>query len=161
MKRLNTRGCWLVLLAGLLAWGSAEPVRAAEGRDFPMERLEQLEQRVMDLAERQDQAMRRLDAQLERRDMPRPLPPEAVRPPAPPAGPSPAAMLAKRIVDAMGLMFLIGVICNILLAVWIYSDIRKRGEGPAIFIAVALLAGLPAALIYAITRIGDLRKATS
>ena len=41
------------------------------------------------------------------------------------------------------------------MAIWIYTDIRKRGEGSAIFIAMALVAGIPAALIYALTRLGD------
>lgn len=159
MKSPSACGCWLILLTGLLWCGSTGPARAAEDRDFPMERLERLEQRVMELAERQEQTMHRLEMQLERRDAPRPMPPEAVRPPAAPAGPSPSAVLAKRIMDTMGLMCLIGFVCNILLAVWIYGDIRKRGEGPAIFIAVALLAGIPAALIYALTRIGDRKPA--
>ena len=55
----------------------------------------------------------------------------------------------------MGLIFLGALLFNILAAIWIYTDIRKRGEGPAIFIAMALIAGVPAALIYAVVRIGD------
>ncbi len=55
----------------------------------------------------------------------------------------------------MGLFFLVACISNILIAIWIYTDIRKRGEGPGIFIALALMAGVPAAIIYAIVRIGD------
>ena len=43
----------------------------------------------------------------------------------------------------------------ILLAIWICTDIRKRGEGSGIFIALALLAGVPAAIIYTLVRIGD------
>jgi hypothetical protein len=53
---------------------------------------------------------------------------------------------------------LVGIVFNILLAVWIFTDIRKRGEGSGIFIVLALLAGIPAAIIYTLTRIGD-RKA--
>ena len=45
--------------------------------------------------------------------------------------------------------------CHILLAAWIYSDIRKLGQGHGIFIALALLAGFPAAILYALVRIGD------
>jgi hypothetical protein len=45
--------------------------------------------------------------------------------------------------------------CNVLLAVWIFMDIRKRGEGNGIFIALALLAGFPAAVVYSLVRIGD------
>ena len=55
----------------------------------------------------------------------------------------------------MGLFLLVAVVFNILLAVWIFTDIRKRGEGSGIFIALALLAGIPAAIIYALVRIGD------
>ena len=61
----------------------------------------------------------------------------------------------KGLQDLLGLLFLIGIICNILLAIWIFTDIRKRGEGSGIFIAMALVAGIPAALIYALTRLGD------
>jgi len=64
----------------------------------------------------------------------------------------------KKLHDFLGLLFLIGLICNILLAIWIYTDIRKRNEGSGIFVALALVAGIPAAIIYALTRIGD-RKA--
>jgi hypothetical protein len=48
--------------------------------------------------------------------------------------------------------------CHILLAVWIFVDIRKRGEGNGIFIALALLAGFPAAVVYSLVRLGDLKK---
>ena len=53
------------------------------------------------------------------------------------------------------LLFLIGILCNILLTIWIFTDIRKRGEGSGIFVALALVAGIPAALLYALVRIGD------
>ena len=47
------------------------------------------------------------------------------------------------------------LVCNILLAAWIFTDIRKQGQGHGIFIALALLAGFPAAILYAVVRIGD------
>jgi hypothetical protein len=53
------------------------------------------------------------------------------------------------------LIFLGGIICNILMAIWIYTDSRKRGEGSGIFVALALVAGIPAAIIYSLVRIGD------
>jgi len=53
------------------------------------------------------------------------------------------------------LCFFVGFIFNILIAIWIFTDIRKRGEGSGIFIVLALLAGIPTAIIYAIVRIGD------
>jgi hypothetical protein len=46
-------------------------------------------------------------------------------------------------------------VCNILLAAWVYTDIRKLGQGHGIFIALVLLAGFPAAILYALVRIGD------
>ena len=52
-------------------------------------------------------------------------------------------------------LFLVAIAFNILVAVWIHTDIRKRGEGSGIFIALAVLAGIPAAIIYALVRIGD------
>jgi hypothetical protein len=49
--------------------------------------------------------------------------------------------------------------CHILLAVWIFLDIRKRGEGNGIFIALALLAGFCGAILYALVRLADMKKA--
>jgi preprotein translocase subunit SecY len=43
----------------------------------------------------------------------------------------------------------------VLLVVWIDTAIRKRGEGSGIFIALALVAGVPAAIIYSLVRIAD------
>ncbi len=53
---------------------------------------------------------------------------------------------------------LVTIVCHILLAVWVYTDIRKRGEGNGIFIVLALLAGFFGAGLYALVRIGE-RKA--
>ncbi len=69
-----------------------------------------------------------------------------------------AAMRAKAWHDIHGLLTLCvlgAIIFNILLAIWIFTDIRKRGEGSGIFIALALVAGIPAAIIYTLVRIGD------
>jgi hypothetical protein len=59
---------------------------------------------------------------------------------------------------AVGLVsaaLLVWLICNILLAAWIFTDIRKQGQGHGIFVALALLAGFPTAILYALIRIGD------
>jgi len=59
---------------------------------------------------------------------------------------------------ALGLLkaaLLVLFACHILLAAWIFTDIRKLGQGHGIFIALALLAGFPAAILYALIRIGD------
>ncbi len=49
-------------------------------------------------------------------------------------------------------------VVHVLLATWMFTDIRKRGEGHGIFIVLVLLAGLPAAILYALVRIGDAKK---
>jgi hypothetical protein len=49
-------------------------------------------------------------------------------------------------------------VCHILLAAWIFMDIRKLGQGNGIFIILALLAGFPAAILYALVRIGDKKQ---
>ena len=96
-----------------------------------------------------------------RRQMALPGAPGVGQPTPPPGAPVPtgtppaAGKPLKQIADMLGLFFLVACIFNILLAIWIYTDIRKRGEGSGIFIALALLAGIPAAIIYALVRIGD------
>jgi hypothetical protein len=50
---------------------------------------------------------------------------------------------------------LLVVIVHILVAVWVYQDIRKRNAGSGIWIVIALLAGLLGVLVYAVVRIGD------
>ncbi len=47
------------------------------------------------------------------------------------------------------------LIVHILVAVWVYQDIRKRNAGSGIWIVIALLAGLVGVLVYAVVRIGD------
>ena len=57
------------------------------------------------------------------------------------------------------LSLLVILACHILLAVWVFLDIRKRGEGNGIFIALALLAGFCGAILYALVRLADIKKA--
>ena len=157
------------------------PVYAAE--DDPggqADRLQRLERRMNELAQQQQQMMQRLGETLERqapmiapgregirRPMaqpgqagifrPTPLP-EAPAPEGVPVPPLPSGMATKHlkaIAGVLKLFCLIAFLFNILIAIWIYTDIRKRGEGAGIFIALALMAGVPAAIIYAIVRIGD------
>ena len=44
---------------------------------------------------------------------------------------------------------------NVLLAVWVFVDIRKRKMGSGIWVALVLLTGLCGAAVYALVRIGD------
>jgi hypothetical protein len=53
------------------------------------------------------------------------------------------------------------LIVRILVAVWIYQDIRQRGAGSGIWIVLGLLGGLLGALVYAVVRLGDTRKETT
>ncbi len=179
MKSLTWRLCLMATFAWLTLFGKTTMAVAAEqDGGGPGPRLERLEQRINELAQRQEQLLRRLGAQPERQEQllrqpgaqpvgPGPITqpgPENPRRPMPavgPAGEPTAPAAAKALQDIGGLLrlcVLVGIVFNILLAVWIFTDIRKRGEGSGIFIVLALLAGIPAAIIYTLTRIGD-RKA--
>ncbi len=145
-----------------MVFGTALPARAAdEDRGTIGDRLERLERRLDELAQRQEQMMQHFGAMPERQrpgllpgpgrmggQMSLPVPAGSVRPP----------VREKALRDIGGLVtlaLLCCFVCNILLAIWIFTDIRKRGEGPGIFIALALVAGIPTAIIYSLVRIGD------
>jgi hypothetical protein len=55
----------------------------------------------------------------------------------------------------LGLFFFACFVVHILVAIWVYKDIRARECGSGIWIAIALLAGLFGALVYAVVRLGD------
>lgn len=162
MKSLMWRLYLVAALGGLILGGAATTAFAQDERGGTGERLERLEKRVNEMAERQEQFMRRLGAQMEhQRPMIQPGGENIRQPMHPPGAPamgsrfSPGARAAKGMHDILGLLFLIGILCNILLAIWIFTDIRKRGEGSGIFVAMALVAGIPAAIIYSLVRLGD------
>ena len=52
-------------------------------------------------------------------------------------------------------LLLICLIVNILTAIWVFQDIRKRGAGSGLWIVIALLTGLIGTLVYAVVRLGD------
>lgn len=52
------------------------------------------------------------------------------------------------------LLILCGIV-HILVAVWIYQDIRHRDTGSGLWIVLGLLGGLLATLVYAVVRLGD------
>jgi hypothetical protein len=109
-------------------------------------RLDRLEQHVQNLTKAVEQEMQRMN----RPEGPRgPMPPPAVCP-----GPSPAAMRCLKCAGHALLAVLATL--HILLAIWVYGDVRKRNvEGRAIFIALVLLCGIPMSILYALVRIGD------
>ena len=182
MKSLSWWLGFAALGAALIVFGRATPVLAAEQeRGGPVDRLERLERRVNEMAERQEQFMRRLGAAQKERQAPMGAPireeirrkvvlpdgpgvggpmaragaPKLAGAPAPVGAPAPAAKPLEDIAGMVKLCFLVALIFNVLIAIWIFTDIRKRGEGSGIFVALALLAGVPTAIIYAIVRIGD------
>ena len=55
-------------------------------------------------------------------------------------------------------LLLICFVVHIILAIWVYKDIRQRNAGSGIWIVVALLTGLLGTLVYAVVRIGDNRQ---
>ena len=58
----------------------------------------------------------------------------------------------------LAVILLLCLLVNILAAVWVYQDIRKRNHGSGIWIVVAFLTGLLGVLVYAIVRLGDSRQ---
>jgi hypothetical protein len=181
MKSISWRLVLAAACTALCLCDGATPVSAAEpDRGGPADRIERLEQRLNEMAQHQEQLMRRLDTQQEGRapmaapgrenfrppmglpgragmGQPMPTPGSPALSGAPvPVGPRPeAAKSCKDLAGLVGLLFLVACAFNILVAVWIHADIRKRGEGSGIFIALAVLAGIPTAIIYSLVRIGD------
>ena len=52
-------------------------------------------------------------------------------------------------------LFLIFGIVHILMAVWVYKDVRKRNNGNGVWIAITLLVGFFGASVYALIRLAD------
>jgi hypothetical protein len=63
--------------------------------------------------------------------------------------------------DEMHPLLLLVVVVHILVAVWVYTDIRKLNRGSGIWIVIALLTGLLGTLVYAVVRMGDARTESS
>lgn len=56
------------------------------------------------------------------------------------------------------LIFLISIVVHVLVAIWVYMDIKARKTGSGLWIAITLLAGLLGALVYAVVRLGETPK---
>ena len=61
--------------------------------------------------------------------------------------------------EKMAPLLIICFVVHVLLAVWVYQDIRKRSSGSGIWIVIVLLTGLLGVLPYAIVRLSDGREA--
>ncbi len=57
--------------------------------------------------------------------------------------------------EMFGGFVLLCAVVNLLLAIWVYRDIRKRNAGSGLWIVITLLVGFFGALLYVITRLGD------
>lgn len=181
MNRLARHICMVAGIGGVIWFAGALRVAAAE--DNPPaggdERVQRLERRLNEVAERQEQMMRRFGAPMQQEQMQGrrgpirgegpvpPFEPGGFHGPMPAAGPHPglpgpgAGQALHDLGGMVRLMFLVWILCNILLAVWIFTDIRRRGEGSGIFIVLALMAGIPAAIIYSLVRISDRMAGTT
>jgi hypothetical protein len=155
MKKLALRFSLVAALAvfALIAT-PAHAQQAQQSNDSSSERIQRLERRVNELSERQQQTMRQGGVQQQPGQPPQmgaqghPMPPPNMAPPQ-------DAKRHKAVKDFIGLIMFCCLIFNILIAIWIFSDIRKRGTGSGIFIVLAFIAGIPTAIIYALVRIGD------
>jgi len=145
-------GMTLVFAAMLVSLGTV--ARADESDRRLMERMERLEQQVQRLTSTLERGKERFGHP----PAPQPprLSPDAPQPPPPPCPLCPAvANCARHMAGLVRFLIALAIVINILLAVWVYQDVRKRGEGRGIFIVLVLLAGLPAAILYAVVRLGD------
>ena len=174
MKSVSWKLCLIAGVSCVMLFGNPKPAFSADenrGGGGPDERLQRLERRINELTERQDEMMRRLGASQgpHQPTMNQPGVSQGRPGQMPSLGPenmqSPMPMTGWRFPmegrpplqggGVLRLVFLVWIVCNILVATWIFTDIRKRGEGAGILIALAIVAGIPAAIIYCLVRIGD------
>ena len=59
------------------------------------------------------------------------------------------------------LVLLLLAVVHILLTVWVYQDMHARNAGAGLWIAITLLTGFLGALLYALVRLGDMRREAS
>ena len=55
-------------------------------------------------------------------------------------------------------LLLLVLVVHILVAIWVYQDIRRRGCGSGIWIVIGLMTGILGTLVYAVVRLGDGEK---
>lgn len=145
---------WLavVIVLGFTMLGGVRVAFAQEDRDENLSRrLDRIERRLDQMTERQERFTDRARAAVGERPLP---PAPGLDQPARRPGPT----LEKGIHCLIGMAracFLVMAICHVLLTVWVFQDIRKRGEGSGFFVVLTLLAGFCGAILYALVRIGD------
>jgi hypothetical protein len=158
MKAIRVLLCTLLALAGLSIFSIPTTARAEDEKDRGLtQRLDRLEQQVHQLAERDQPS----------NQQPGPM----LQPPGGPMNPQSMMPFDSRMQYQhpnrwhhpgrciLGTLLIVLAIVHVLLAIWVFTDIRKRGEGSGIFIVLALLIGVPGTALYLLARIGD-RKTT-
>lgn len=139
---------WILLLCGAMtAWTVAWADDDQPDVEKQMQMLE-LRQRQLDVQEREmeldhRQKVRALELKKQEMELQRPAP-----------GREAPWRRHGMIGHYAGFMALCAFI-NILLAIWVFQDIRKRNAASGIWIVVTLVAGFFGALLYALVRLGD------
>ena len=59
---------------------------------------------------------------------------------------------------AMRCLFAICLLVHLLATIWVYQDQQRRKKPSGLWLVLVLLAGLPAAAVYALVRIGDAKE---
>jgi len=138
----------ILLSAAVLAQDKQGPGQPGKPPD-PLQQIE-LETRHLNVQAHQDEVnfqrqMKELQVEKQRAEL------EKIRQPARP----PMSQCPMRCHRGMGAFLMGCFLIHILLAVWVYQDIRRRNAGSGIWIVVTLLIGFFGALLYAIVRLGD------
>ena len=60
--------------------------------------------------------------------------------------------------DKAGVACLLLGVVHILMATWVYQDVRRKNNGNGIWIVITLLAGFFGSAVYALVRIGDAKQ---
>jgi hypothetical protein len=155
MKRIQVWLCALPAVAALIFIGSQTTVWADDEDERGLDkRVERLEREVHQLAGHQDRGERpgpMMNRPMGRDAMcgPQACVPNGMR------DLSRAPQCRYSGVCVLGTIALVLAVVHVLLAVWVFGDIRKRGEGSGIFVVLALLIGVPGTILYLLARIGD------
>ena len=145
-----------VLIAGQLAYGQERP--AAPRPEDPLRAIE-LRHKQLDIEQRQaemhfNNEMRKIQLEQKRLELNRDR--QIQQTPDAKACPGQGYWRGHhRTMKHLCGLILICMVVHILLAIWIYQDIRKRNAGSGLWIIITLLTGLLGALVYAVARLGD------
>ena len=67
----------------------------------------------------------------------------------------PRCPLGRHACPLLAVFVVCTLVIHILLAVWVYQDIRRRNAGSGIWVVITLLTGLCGAAVYALVRLGE------